>query len=191
MSEKTHQTGKTVILVNGVPASGKSSVAHKIANHFNLTYLSIDTIKEPFMATVKDYNREINRELGKAAYNVIWDIIKQAPDNHTFVIDAWFGFQPREMLINYLNDSGVETVIELWNNISGLTAAQRYEDRIPYRSDKHPKHEYLPELASLAERAKPMSIGDVIIVDQNKPIEMKTLFANVSSLLANPHQKRA
>ncbi|MFH0255816.1 AAA family ATPase [Vibrio rumoiensis] len=191
MSEKTNQTGKTVILVNGVPASGKSSVAHNVANHFNLTYLSIDTIKEPFMATVEDYNREINRELGKAAYKVIWDIIKQAPNNHTFVIDAWFGFQPREILINYLNYSGVETVIEVWNNISGLTAAQRYENRIPYRSDKHPKHEYLPELICLADRAKPMNIGDVIIVDQDKPIEMSALFTNIDNLLCSPQQKRA
>lgn len=191
MREKTNQTGKTVILVNGVPASGKSSVAHNIANHFNLTYLTIDTIKEPFMTTVKDYNREINRELGKAAYNVIWDIVKQAPEHHTFVIDAWFGFQPKALLVEYLNQAGVETVIEVWNQISGSTAEKRYENRIPYRSDKHPKHEYLPELVILANNAKPMEIGKTLTIDQDKPLDMDTLFTNLSKLLAYPIKKRA
>ncbi|GLT13788.1 AAA family ATPase [Vibrio algivorus] len=191
MSEKTNQTGKTIILVNGVPASGKSSVAHNIANHFNLTYLAIDTIKEPFMTTVKDYNREINRELGKAAYNVIWDIVKQAPEHHTFVIDAWFGFQPKALLIEYLNQAGVETVIEVWNQISGCTAAKRYENRIPYRSDKHPRHEYLPELVTLANNAKPMEIGKTITIDQDKPLDMAALFTNLSKLLTYPIQQRA
>lgn len=46
----TLASGKTVILVNGVPASGKSTVAQALAQHFGLPYLAIDGIKEPFMS---------------------------------------------------------------------------------------------------------------------------------------------
>ncbi|CAM2808137.1 AAA family ATPase [Vibrio mytili] len=191
MSKNIASTGKTVILVNGVPASGKSSVACNIARYFNITYLSIDTIKEPFMATVENYNRTINRELGKAAYQVIWDIIKQAPQNHIFVVDAWFGFQPKESLIHYLYEAQVDTVIEVWNQISGTTVAKRYEERIPHRSDKHPKHEYLPELAALADRAEPMSIGSVIRLEQDKCLDMEWLYSRISELLSTPEKKTA
>lgn len=174
---------KFVILVNGVPASGKSSVAHEVAEHFNFTYLSIDTIKEPFMMVTENYNRTINRALGKAAYQVIWDIVAQSPHHNSFVIDAWFGFQPREDLLEYLNRSGVTHVLEIWNSISGETAMQRYKKRIPYRSDKHPKEEYLPELSILAEKAKPMMVSDVITVDQDKTIDMAHIFRSITEKL--------
>lgn len=41
---------KTVILINGIPASGKSTVTRQLSAAFNLPQLTIDGIKEPFMA---------------------------------------------------------------------------------------------------------------------------------------------
>ena len=50
MSQTTRTQGKTVVLVNGVPASGKSTIARLLSEHFTLPLLTIDGIKEPFMA---------------------------------------------------------------------------------------------------------------------------------------------
>jgi chloramphenicol 3-O-phosphotransferase len=111
----TDSDGKTVILVNGVPASGKSTVARALAHHFDLPYLSLDGIKEPFMARLDNIDRELNRQLGYAAYQAIWSMVAQAPLRCIYVIDAWFGFQSREQLRQYLREAGVTQALEVWN----------------------------------------------------------------------------
>lgn len=49
--EQTSDPGcKTAILINGIPASGKSTITRLLAETFSLPVLTIDGIKEPFMA---------------------------------------------------------------------------------------------------------------------------------------------
>ncbi|CAI1606569.1 Uncharacterised protein [Serratia quinivorans] len=175
MTALTDSGDKTVILVNGIPASGKSTLARALAQHFSLPYLSLDGIKEPFMAQLGNVDRELNRRLGYAAYQAIWSMVAQAPQRCIYVIDAWYGFQPRELLRQYLREAGVTQVLEVWNQISAKLAAERYAARLGQRSAGHPGAEYLPELRALAERAMPMAIGPVIRVDQALPLEIDRL----------------
>ncbi|CAI0961880.1 AAA family ATPase [Serratia quinivorans] len=175
MTALTDSSDKTVILVNGIPASGKSTLARALAQHFGLPYLSLDGIKEPFMAQLDNVDRELNRRLGYAAYQAIWSMVAQAPQRCIYVIDAWYGFQPRELLRQYLREAGVTQVLEVWNQISAKLAAERYAARLGQRSAGHPGAEYLPELRALAERAMPMAIGPVIRVDQTLPLEIDRL----------------
>ncbi|HEJ7946762.1 AAA family ATPase [Serratia liquefaciens] len=168
----TDSDGKTVILVNGVPASGKSTVARALAHHFDLPYLSLDGIKEPFMARLDNINRELNRQLGYAAYQAIWSMVAQAPLRCIYVIDAWFGFQSREQLRQYLREAGVTQVLEVWNQISGELAAERYAARTGQRPKGHPGAEYLPELRGLADRAMPMALGPVLRIEQAQPLDI-------------------
>lgn len=175
MTALTDSGDKTVILVNGIPASGKSTLARALAQHFGLPYLSLDGIKEPFMAQLDKVDRELNRRLGYAAYQAIWSMVAQAPQRCIYVIDAWYGFQPRELLRQYLREAGVTQVLEVWNQISAKLAAERYAARLGQRSAGHPGAEYLPELRALAERAMPMAIGPVIRVDQALPLEIDRL----------------
>jgi predicted NBD/HSP70 family sugar kinase len=175
MTALTDSGDKTVILVNGIPASGKSTLARALTQHFSLPYLSLDGIKEPFMAQLDNVDRELNRRLGYAAYQAIWSMVAQAPQRCIYVIDAWYGFQPRELLRQYLREAGVTQVLEVWNQISAKLAAERYAARLGQRSAGHPGAEYLPELRALAERAIPMAIGPVIRVDQALPLEIDRL----------------
>ncbi|AMG97840.1 AAA family ATPase [Serratia liquefaciens] len=168
----TDSDGKTVILVNGVPASGKSTVARALAHHFDLPYLSLDGIKEPFMARLDNIDRELNRQLGYAAYQAIWSMVAQAPLRCIYVIDAWFGFQSREQLRQYLREAGVTQILEVWNQISGELAAERYAARTGQRPKGHPGAEYLPELRALADRAMPMALGPVLRIEQAQPLDI-------------------
>ncbi len=172
----TDSDGKTVILVNGVPASGKSTVARALAHHFDLPYLSLDGIKEPFMARLDNIDRELNRQLGYAAYQAIWSMVAQAPLRCIYVIDAWFGFQSREQLRQYLREAGVTQVLEVWNQISGELAAERYAARTGQRPKGHPGAEYLPELRALADRAMPMAVGPVLRIEQAQPLDIDRVY---------------
>lgn len=184
MSQISRTQGKTVVLVNGVPASGKSTVARLLSEHFTLPVLTIDGIKEPFMAQFDEIDRPFNRRLGCAAYEVIWSIIADSPTQCVFLVDAWFGFQPKEALERYLQQAGITRVLEVWNQISGALAAERYIQRLDMRRNGHPGEEYLPELRKLAERAEPMRLGPVYSVEQGVQIDSAALVEWLSKELS-------
>ncbi|BBR61203.1 AAA family ATPase [Klebsiella sp. WP4-W18-ESBL-05] len=164
---------KTVILVNGVPASGKSTLTRQLSETFGLPLLTIDGIKEPFMARFTDIDRPFNRQLGCAAYEAMWSIVGQSPASCIWLMDAWFGFQPREVLQHLTQQAGVEKILEIWNAISPEQVVSRYAQRLQQRLSGHPGEEYLPELAQLAARAEPMRLGAVLTVDQQKPLDIE------------------
>ncbi len=167
---------KNVILVNGIPASGKSSIARLIADHFNYPILSLDSIKEPFMMQFADIiDRPFNRKLGNAAYQAMFQIVNESPNDSMFVLDAWFGFKDRQVLINYLDDCGIIKPLEVWNQISPSNVAERYRSRCGQRIKGHPGEEYIPELMELANRAEPMNIGEVFRIEQDSNIDINPL----------------
>ncbi|MEQ9886059.1 AAA family ATPase [Pectobacterium zantedeschiae] len=167
---------KKIILVNGIPASGKSTVARIIADELNLTQLSLDEIKEPFMVQFCDIiDRALNRKLGYAAYQAMFNIVRQAPNNSILILDAWFGFREKTVLQEYLTSCDIKKPIEIWNAISSERVAERYQARMNERIKGHPGDEYLPELISLAHQAQPMRIGECYTVDQDKEINHQEL----------------
>ncbi len=174
MSSVIHTEPRTVILVNGIPAAGKSTVTRRLSADFNAPFLTIDGIKEPFMAHFDHIDRAFNRQLGCAAWDAIWSIVAQSPANCLWIIDAWFGFQPRAALEHHLKAAGVERVLEIWNQISPSLAVARYQQRLHQRRPGHPGEEYLPELAALAEKATPMALGPVFTLKQ--PISPEDIF---------------
>lgn len=177
MSEHVAPVGKRVVLVNGIPASGKSRVATALAAATGWPVLSLDDIKNPFLQHLDGVDRQFNRRLGIASYQAIWSVVASAPPGNTFIIDAWFGFQPKDCLKAYLAESGVTQLAEVWCQISGELAAQRYEGRLAHRLPGHPSAEYLPELIELAKVAEPMKLGPLLIVNQTQPVEMEKITA--------------
>ena len=85
---------KRAILVNGVPASGKSTVARAVSDRFGWPLLALDTIKEPFFTEIETVDRAFNRKLGRASYAAIFNTVADFPDPSTVIVEAWFGFQP-------------------------------------------------------------------------------------------------
>jgi len=162
------RNGKRVVMVNGIPASGKSTIASELATASGWPILSVDGIKEPFMRQLENVDRALNRRLGIASYQAIWSVIAAAPQGCTFIVDAWFGFQPKEDLIGFLHDAQVTAVAEIWCQLPGELAAQRYKSRLANRLPGHPGEEYIAELIALAERAEPMQLGPVYIADQTQ-----------------------
>ncbi|RTY60302.1 glucokinase [Pantoea sp. YU22] len=160
---------KQVVLVNGIPASGKSTLTRALAARLSLPVLTLDSIKEPFMASFAPVDRQRNRQLGCAAYQAIWKIVGQAPPGCVYLIDAWFGFQPKSVLEEGLASAGVSRALELWMAISPDEAAARYQARLSNRMPGHPGAEYLPELRRLAEQAKPMAAGPIYQLDASMP----------------------
>ncbi len=175
---------KKLILVNGIPASGKSSVAKIISEHFNAPVLSLDEIKEPFMAQFADIiDRSLNRKLGYAAYKSMFNIVRDAPTNTLFVLDAWFGFRDKSILSEYITMADSPAILEVWNKISPELVSERYKSRCVCRVKGHPGEEYIPELMLLAGKARPMALSEVYTVDQDLRCDDRDLIGWISQHL--------
>ena len=166
---------KRAILVNGVPASGKSSVADALSAATGWPVLRLDAIKDPFLCDLAPVDRIFNRTLGRASYTSIFNILADAPGGSTLIIDAWFGFQPAQTLTQGLARAGITATAELWCHAPPETIGARYAARIAARPAGHPGAAYVPELITLAASARPMNIGPVMAIDTTIPLHLPDL----------------
>ncbi len=157
--------GKNLVMVNGVPASGKSSVAAALADLTHWPVLSLDTVKNPFLEEIGNVDRPFNRKLGRASLKAMFSVMREAPDGATFIMDAWFGFQPREFVQELIDAAGIDAIAEIWCSAPPDVIGNRYGARTASRLPGHPGPEYVPELVALAARAEPVRFGPVHEVD--------------------------
>lgn len=173
--------GKRLVMVNGVPASGKSHVASRISGETGWPMLALDTIKNPFLELIEGVDRPFNRVLGRASYKAIFATIRDAAPGTTFVVDAWFGFQPEETLLGHLEMAGVTEIAEVWCFARPDVIGDRFMQRADSRLPGHPGKAYVPELIELAKRARPMALGPVLAVDTEQPLDGAVLLNWIAS----------
>ena len=91
------------------------------------------------------------------------------------ILDAWFGFQPPEVLAEGLARAGVAEAAEIWCEAPPETIGARYLARVGDRPAGHPGAEYVPELIALAARAAPTGRAPVLRVDTTHPLDAGAL----------------
>ncbi|MDR3493637.1 MAG: AAA family ATPase [Ancalomicrobiaceae bacterium] len=171
---------KAALLVNGLPASGKTSVARAVTTRTGWPLLTLDSIKEPFFDQLGIGDRDFNRALGRGAYHAIWSIIADGPDGLHVVIDAWFWLEPLEVLHRSLVLAGVTHVAEVWCEAPGEVLAERYVGRAAQRHAGHPGVEYAAELMAKALTAHPLDVFPLLRVDSTRPLDVDGLMRFVS-----------
>ncbi len=173
---------KRAVLVNGVPASGKSAVARALSDATGWPILALDTIKNPFLTILPPGDRLFNRTLGRASYAAIFDLIAAAPNGTTVIIDAWFGFQPTEVLQDHIARADLTDLAEIWCHAPPETVGARYAARLDSRPAGHPGADYVPELIALAQRAAPTGLAPRHDVRTDAPLDLTALLAWLQTL---------
>ncbi len=137
--------------------------------------MTLDTVKEPLFEHIGTGDRDHNRMLGRASSAIIFAAIAEWPDPITVVIDAWFGFQPLEVLDRQLATAGIGRLVEVWCHASSEILAARYRARLTERSVGHPGEAYIPELMALNARAVPTGRAPVFEVDTTQRVTWEPL----------------
>ena len=180
---------KRAIFVNGVPASGKSTVTKMLTAFLSdegcaAVPLSLDTVKESLYEHIGVGDREHNRMLGRASYHGIFASIAAFPDGILPIVDAWHGFQPESVLRDHIARAGIERVVEVWCVVSPATAASRFRERASTRHAGHLPASYANELFELAKQSSPIALGPVMRVDTENSVSREDLSA-VCDILRN------
>ena len=75
-----------LILVTGLPGTGKSTLARRLSRHFSVPLIYKDAIKEPLFDVLGAPNREGPRQLSNASFAVMFSILRDCLTAGTDVI---------------------------------------------------------------------------------------------------------
>lgn len=91
------------ILVTGIPAAGKSTMAEVLAEHFSLPVISKDKIKELLYDTIGFCSREEKVKLGIASMNIMYYMAEQfMKRRQSFILENNFENVSKEGLLEIL-----------------------------------------------------------------------------------------
>jgi glucokinase len=175
---------KAAVLVNGIPASGKTRIARALSSETGWPWLALDTVKEPFFDQMGTGDRAWNMALGRAASQAIWSLVAGWPPTVTPIVDAWFGFEPVEVVEGHLRAAGIRRTVEIWCHAPAEMIVERYAARLDERHPGHPGADYLAEIPALAARARPLGLGPLFDLDTSKTVDAASLAARIAEALA-------
>lgn len=159
---------RKAILVNGPPASGKTTIAEVLAAHFHLPILARDAVQEALYDTLGTGDSEYNRLLGRVGMAVIWRMLQHFPLDAVVIIDTWCRHPPFDWLTDGLKSAGITRFVEIFCWAQGEVLAQRYLRRVDLRHPGHPGRELAAELIEMAKKAKPTGLAETLFVDNSQ-----------------------
>ncbi|MFJ5231307.1 AAA family ATPase [Kitasatospora sp. NPDC088391] len=172
--------GRVVVLVNGMPAAGKTTLARALGRRLGLPLFSKDAIKEAHAGVLGAQppdgrpQREWNRQLGAAASAAMWALLADAPGGA--VLDStWPAAETWEYVRGGLLEAGVDRPLQIWCEVPVEVARRRHELRHPTR---HPLHGASPDVEEWYgrwARATPLPLARTRRVDTARPVDLDAL----------------
>ena len=127
------------ILVTGIPAAGKSTIAEKLSKKFCLPWFSKDSIKEITFDEIGFQSRAEKVKLGVASMNIMYYMAEQLMKcNQPFILENNFEAISKPRLLEILDKYGY-TAITISLTGDYATIYQRFIER-NHSPERHPGH---------------------------------------------------
>lgn len=157
------------ILVTGIPAAGKSTMAAFLAEYFGLPVISKDKIKELMYDDIGFRCREEKVKLGISSMNIMYYMATQLmKNNQPFILENNFEKISREPLIEILERYSYTAItVTLTGNYSKIYERFVERNNSPDRHRGHVVNDCYPEKAP-NKNVKPISYENFVsgIIDR-------------------------
>jgi len=163
-----------LVLVNGLPASGKTTLSLQLAAHLSVPCVSKDSIKE---LLAKAFPAAAASSLGRIAMETAWRLASTMPG--TVILESWW-FKPRDLDLvkDGLGICCARVVAEVWCDVPADLARQRFVARsrpAPYQDAQRLARCW----EDWAARAEPLGVGRTVRVRTDQPVDVEALAAAV------------
>lgn len=183
-------TGPPVVLVNGLPGAGKTTLARTLSQRLRLPLFSKDAIKETHADMLGAEpppgwpQRRWNAALGAAASETMWVLLADAPGGA--VLESCWPTDVRHFAVQGLQRAHSQQPVEIWCDVPLEIARRRIEAR-------HPRHPIHGDLMTDAEwerwqlTAKPLHIGPTLRIDTTGPVGANAIIAWINQRSRSDH----
>ncbi|PSR68265.1 hypothetical protein C8258_10515 [Nocardia sp. MDA0666] len=181
------RVGRLLVLVNGLPGAGKSTVGQALARVLGARFLSKDTVKKALAACVDDPAGL--PDLGGVAMDAVWSLARTSPTS--VVIDSWwFAPRDREFARAGIEKVGADRAVEVWCDAPAAVARARYTRR--RRADFFHDNERLSTHWDLwADQATPLGLVPLVVVDTTIPVDYADLTERIDRATDDTEPGRA
>lgn len=161
----------TLIIVSGLPASGKTTVGRRIATDLRLPFIHRDGLKETLFDSLSWSDRDWSRRLGGASWALLYHVADALLAAGTsFVIESNFDPARATAELREMQSLHPFTPVQVVCTAAGPTLVERYRRRFE-TGERHPGHLDAVALEEhrdllLTGRATPLGIaGPVLTLD--------------------------
>jgi predicted kinase len=160
-----------VLLITGLPCTGKTVLGKQLAAHFSLPYLYKDGIKESLFDSLGWSDRDWSKRVGVAAYSLLFYFAEALLEaRQSFILESNFSLDRDGSRLQKLQENFKFRAIEIQCVAKGEVIVERYRQRWE-AGTRHPGHvdpetydELRPTL--LMGRLPPLGLqGDYIEVE--------------------------
>jgi predicted kinase len=167
---------RKLVVVTGVPGSGKTTLGCALAGELNAAFLSLDVIKEDLQTADP---RLAGRDLRMAAEAMLEERLAQT--TRTVVLDIWV--QPgrdTDRIAELLRRQGGD-VVEVLCRVPSAIAIQRYRSRNRGTPHLPADDETLARIRQSVEALAPLGVGTSVEIDTATPVDLEVLLARLPS----------
>src|SRR3954470_5423839 len=156
-----------LVLINGLPGSGKTTLANRLAATMDAPVISKDVIKEAMAAALPGIP---TTAFGPVASEALWELAAATPG--LVILESWW-FRPRDVdhVRAGLRRCASPATIELWCDVPAGLAQERYRNR--RRAALHDDDRQLAvSWPRWAAEAEPLGVALTITVSTDREVDL-------------------
>lgn len=162
-----------LVVIQGAPGSGKTTLADRLRQDIDLPILGKDDLKELLFETIPQSDRDFSRLQGGIAFDMLYAFAKRfLLEGYSVVIEGafWTEVSQKEILAILRETNAM--MLELFCHVDEDIRQSRFDQRARNGS-RHPAHMDTDKamMQPIATRSyERIGIGDVIEIDTTEPI---------------------